>query len=73
MPESSTPGASRQAQNTHHALHTPTPNPHANPQARGPPTKTPRRQPSSHLDHYICFCHSWCMNTIDHEDSYNWH
>ena len=32
MPESTTPGASRQAQNTHHALHTPAPNPHANPQ-----------------------------------------
>ena len=73
MPESSTPGALRQAQNTHHAIHTPAPNPHANlAQAQAPPTKTPRPQQYSRLDHYciVCFCHSWCMNSIDHEDSY---
>ena len=40
-PESSTPEATCQAQNTHYALHTLAPNPHVNPQARGPPTKTP--------------------------------
>ena len=69
-PESSTPEALCQAQNTHYALHTLAPNPHANPQARGPPTITPRLQPSSHPDHYVCFCHSWCMNPIGHEDTY---
>ena len=70
MPESSTPEAPCQAQNTHYALHTLAPNPHANPQARGPPTKTPRPQPSSHPDQYVCFCHSWCMNSIGLEDAY---
>ena len=69
-PESSTPEAPCQAQNTHRALHTLAPNPHANPQARGPPTTTPSLQPSSHPDHNVCFCHSWCMNSIGHEDTY---
>ena len=64
------PEAPRQAKNTHHALHKPALNPHANPQTRGPQTKTLRPQPSSHLDHYVSFCHSWCMNSIDYEDTY---
>ena len=71
MPKSSPPGGPCQAQNTHHALHTPAPNQHANRQTRAPPTKTPRPQQSSRLDHYVCFYHSWCMNSIDHEYSYD--
>ena len=47
------------------------PNPHANPQARGPPTKMPGPQQISCYGSFCLFIFKcWCMHSIDHKDSY---